>query len=330
MANIYSNKEKKEIKSILHRKKRISHFTFIIFIIISAIFWLLIKLSQEYSQTYNMNVTYSDIPMNKLLTQRIDSAVRFSITARGFYLAELSLLQPDELTIHLKNYTIQKADENIYYISTLPLKEKIAKILGIDPALISFSKNVLSFKLEKLYSKKVDVVGDISLSYEGSYNLYKPLSIIPKKVIIYGSQTALDTISSIKTKHLGLTNIKEDRHLSVELYNPNPNIFRIEPNKVDIDIQVEKFTQSSIEIPISTAASGKSYIETFPKRVKLYYSVALKDFEKVKANQFLVAPSLSNIDIKTAHKLHLEIKKSPSFVRNLRLEPADVEFILVK
>ena len=329
MANVYSNKEKKEVKSLLNRKKRISHFTFIIFIIISAIFWLLIKLSQEYSQTYNMNITYSDIPMNKLLTQRIDSTVRFSITARGFYLVELSLLHPDELIIHLKNYTIQKADENIYYISTLPLKEKIAKMLSIDPTLISFSKNVLSFKLEKLYSKKVDVVGDVSLSFEGSYNLYKPLSIIPKKVTIYGSQTALDTISGIKTKHLLLNNIKENRNISVELNNPNPDIFRIEPKKVDIDIQVEKFTQSSIEIPISTA-SGRYHIETFPKRVKLYYSVALKDFEKVKADQFLVAPSLDNIDLKKAHKLHLKIRKSPAFVRNVRVEPNDVEFILVK
>jgi len=329
MANVYSNKEKKERKSLLNRKKRISNFTFVIFVIISAIFWLLIKLSQEYSQTYNMNITYSDIPMNKLLTQRIDSTVRFSITARGFYLAELSLLQPDELNIHLKNYTIQKSDENIYYISTLPLKEKISKILGIDPTLISFSKNVLSFKLEKLYSKKVDVVGDISLSFEGSYNLYKPLSIIPKKVTIYGSQTALDTISSIKTKHLLLNNIKENRHENVELYNPNPDIFRIEPNKVEIDIQVEKFTQSSIEIPITTV-SGEFHIETFPKRVKLYYSVALKDFEKVKANQFLVTPSLSNIDLTKANKLHLIIQKSPAFVRNVRVEPADVEFILVK
>jgi len=329
MANVYSKKEKKEIKSILHRKKRISHFTFVIFIIISAIFWLLIKLSQEYSQTYNMEVTYSDIPMNKLLTQRIDSTVRFNITARGFYLVELSLLQPDALIIHLKNYTIQKADENIYYISTLSLKEKIAKILGIDPTLISFSKNVLSFKLEKLYSKKVDVVGDINLSFEGSYNLYKPLSIMPKKITIYGSQAALDTISGIKTKHLVLTKIKENRLINVELNNPNPDIFRIEPNKADIDMQVEKFTQSSMEIPISTA-SGKSHIETFPKRVKLYYSVALKDFEKVKANQFLVAPSLSNIDLKKAHKLHLYINKSPAFVRNTRLEPSDVEFILVK
>lgn len=329
MAKVYSNKERKKIKAVKHRKKRISHFTFIIFIIISAIFWLLIKLSQEYSQTYNMNITYSDIPMNKLLTQRIDSTVRFSITARGFYLVELSLLHPDELIIHLKNYTIQKADENIYYISTLPLKEKIANMLSIEPTQIRFSKNVLSFKLEKLYSKIVDVAGDISLSFEGSYNLYKPLSIIPKMVTIYGPQSALDTISSIKTKHLLLNNIKENRNISVELKNPNPDIFRIEPKKVDIDIQVEKFTQSSIEIPISTA-SGRFHIETFPKRVKLYYSVALKDFEKVKADQFLVAPSLDNIDLKKAHKLHLKIRKSPSFVRNVRVEPNDVEFILVK
>jgi len=329
MANAYSNRGKKETRLLLKRKKRISHFTFIIFIIISVIFWLLIKLSQEYSQKYNMTITYKDIPINDLLTQKIDSTVDFNITARGFYLAELGLFRPDVLTIHLNNYSIQRSEGNIYYISTLPLKEKIANFLGIETALISFAKNKLYFKLEKLHSKNVDVVGDINLSFTGSYNLYKPLVIKPDKVTIYGPKTALDTIKNIKTKFLKLSNVKENTVFSVELNNPNPGFLRTDPEKVNVVMQVEKFTQSSLEIPISTA-SGRYHIETFPKRINIYYSVALKDFEKVKANQFSIAPSLNNIDIKKAHKLQLEIKKSPSFVRNIRLEPADVEFILVK
>ena len=140
-------------------KRQSSHFTFFVFIFISAVFWLLIKLSQEYSQTYNMKIEYKDIPANRLLTRKIDSTVKFNIKARGFYLLELSLLHPDELIIHLNNYTIHKADEDINYISTLPLKEKIANLLDINPDDISFSKNVLSFLLETLHSKEGLIFG---------------------------------------------------------------------------------------------------------------------------------------------------------------------------
>ncbi len=329
MAKLTAIHTKSKNRTVKEKKRRSNHLTFIIFIIISAVFWLLIKLSQEYSQTYNMQIIYKDIPANKLLTKQIDSTVKFNIKARGFYLVELSLLHPDELIIHLNNYTIHKADEDIYYISTLPLKENIAKLLDIPPANISFSKNILSFLLEKLYSKKVKVVSDINLKFSGSYNSYKPPTLKPSKVTVYGPQNALDTLESIKTKHLEITDIREDKAVLVELINPIPGLTRVEPDKVTLNIQVAKFTQSSISIPVNTSVSRYT-LETFPKRVTVYFDVALKDYDKVNAGQFLISPVIKNVDLRTASKLHLEVKKHPDFVRNILLDPNDVEFIIIK
>ena len=320
---------RKKDSSVDSNNRRSTHFTFFVFIVISAIFWLLIKLSQEYSQNYDMNIIYKDVPVNKLLTQKVDSTVKFSITSRGFYLAELSLLHPDELIIHLKNYTIHKADENIYYISTLPLKEKIAKILDINPSNVSFSKNVLSFLMEKLYSKNVKVRSAIRLNFDGSFNLYNPPVTKPSSVMIYGPKAALDTIDLIKTTNLEISNIKENKSLKVGLINPLPGLLRLNPQEVTLNLQVEKFTQSSIVLPISTTFS-RFDIETFPENVTVYFDVALKDFEKVNANQFLVSPDLTNIDLSTARKLHLVIRKHPDFVRNLHIDPVNIEFIIIK
>jgi len=314
------------------KKERVNHpqhFIFIIFIIVSAIFWLLIKLSQEYSETYNMSIIYQDIPDNKLLTQKIDSTVKFNITARGFYLLELSLLHPEELIIHLKNYTIHKSDENKYYISTLPLKESIAKLLDIDPTLINFSKNALSFKLEKLYSKKVKVINDVRFTFEGSFNLYSPVTLKPSRVLIYGSKSSLDTIENIHTKAIKLDNIKENTTIDVELENPNSDLFKLNPEKVKLTLEVAKFTQSKVVVPI-TARSGKYQIETFPKMDTVYFNVALKDFDKVSVKQFIVSPDVNGVDSKKANKLLLKVIKHPDFVKNIRTEPTDVEFILLK
>jgi len=305
------------------------HFTFIIFIFVSAIFWLLIKLSQEYSETYDMHIIYKDVPNDKLLTKEIDSTVKFNITSRGFYLAELSLLHPEELIIHLKNYTIHKSEGDKYYISTLPLKESIAKMLDIDPGLISFSKNALSFKLEKLYSKKVPVINNTKIAFKGSYNLYKPVDIVPSKVLIYGTKSGLDSIKFVNTKAIQLSDISENKTIEVELQNPNPGFFKLSPEKVKIALRIAKFTQSKVVVPI-TSRGSRYQIETFPKMDTVYFNVALTDFDKVNPNDFIVSPVIKGVDLKKVNKLLLKVTRHPDFIKNIRTEPSDVEFILIK
>ncbi len=328
MSTVNTNKN----RELRNKKVRVDHsqyFTFLIFIVVSTIFWFLIKLSQEYSETYNMSIAYQDIPHNKLLTQKIDSTVKFNITARGFYLAELSLLHPEELIIHLKNYTIHKSDDNIYYISTQPLKESIAKLLDIDPELISFSKNALSFRLEKLYSKNVDVKSNIKLSFEGSYSLYKPPVLTPSRVKIYGTKKSLDTIEFVKTKAVELKNISKNSTLEIELENPNPAFFKLNPEKINLTLEVAKFTQSKVVVPISAGGNGYQ-IETFPKMDTVYFNVALNDFDKVNPKQFVVSPEVKGVDLKKANKLLLKVTRYPGFVKNIRTEPTEVEFILLR
>lgn len=329
MSNNTTTDIRKELNKEKERTNRPQHFTFIIFIIVSVIFWFLIKLSQEYSETYIMNITYHDIPSDKLMTQKIDSTVKFNITARGFYLAGLSLMHPEDLIIHLKNYTIRKSDENEYYISTLPLKESIAKLLDIDPTSINFSKNTLSFKLEKLYSKTVKVKSRAKISFKSSYNLYKPIIVKPSEILIYGSKSSLDTIHSVDTKSVEFSNINRNTTFEIELKNPDPAIFRLKPEKVKITLEVAKFTQSKVVVPITTI--GKEYkIETFPKMDTIYFNVALKDFDKVNPKQFIVIPQIKGVNLKKANKLLLKVTKHPDFVNNIRTEPTDVEFILIR
>ena len=102
-------------------KHRSDYIVFFTFFVISAFFWLLISLSQEYSVSYDMRVYLQSPPKSKLITKQVDSTVTFNITAQGFYLLKLEFMHPDELIINVKDYTLHKIENNIYYISTQPL-----------------------------------------------------------------------------------------------------------------------------------------------------------------------------------------------------------------
>ena len=309
-------------------KHRSDYVVFFTFLIISAFFWLLINLSQEYSLSYNMEVHLQSPPKGKLITKQIDSTITFHITAQGFYLLKLEFMHPDELIVDVKNYTITKTDDNIYYISTQPLKEDIAALLNINPSRIGFSKEAISFYMEKLKSKKVEVVPRLTLKFAEFYNLYKPLTIIPKIVTVYGPTEILDSLQKVYTVPVVLEDIKESMELSVKI-DENNDLVKVDPEKIKIKLDVEKFTQSSVVVPVTTADNSKN-IQTFPSKVTVFYDVALRDYEKVKSSEFTIVPELKNVDLRKAKKLYLKIVRKPKYVRNVRLEPQQVEFIIIQ
>ena len=310
-------------------KHRSDYAVFFTFLIIAALFWLLINLSQEYSLSYDMKVYLQNPPEDRMITEQIDSTVTFHITAQGFYLVKLEFMHPDQLMVNLKNYTIHRAEDNRYYISTQPLKEDIALLLGISPSQIGFSKNTLSFVMEKLAKKKVKVIPKLDIKFDDFYNLYKPYQIKPENILVYGPKEVIDTIDLLYTVPVHLTNVNESLEVTVKVDVGNNHFIRVNPEKVKIILEVEKFTQSSVQVPVSNPEKNKN-IHTFPARVTVFYNVALKDFERVKSSDFTVVPDLEHVDLRKVSRLDLKVIRKPDFVRDLRVEPPRVEFIIEK
>jgi hypothetical protein len=310
-------------------KHRSDYIVFFTFFVISAFFWLLISLSQEYSVSYDMRVYLQSPPKSKLITKQVDSTVTFNITAQGFYLLKLEFMHPDELIINVKDYTLHKIENNIYYISTQPLKENIAKLLNVSPSKIGFSKNTLSFYLATLQSKKVEVVPRLTLKFADFFNLYKPYTVNPEKVIAYGPKEILDTLDRVYTVPVTLNNIKESLEVSMKIENSTKSLLTFEPDHVKVILEVAKFTQSSVVVPVTNDNINVN-IHTFPSKIKIYYNVALKDFDKVKSSDFTVVPNVDGVNLRKVSMLDLKVLRKPSYVRNILLEPSQVEFIIVK
>jgi len=268
-------------------------------------------------------------PLDKIITNQVDSTITFHIKAQGFFLLKLNFMKPEELIVNVNNYTIHKSDGNRYYISTQPLKDDIAKLLDISTSNIGFSKSTLSFYMENLYKKKVKVVPRLTLNFAEFYNLYKPYEVIPEKVEVFGPKEVLDTLEKVFTVPVVLNDVKASMEVSIKIDNKKKSFIRVNPDKIKVILDVTRFTQSSVVIPV-TNPDKNIQLQTFPSKVKIYYDVALKDFDKINASDFTVVPEFDNVDLPKVEKLYLKIVKKPDFVRNVRLEPARVEFIILK
>ncbi len=325
----HKNQIRKHISMSTDRVKG-DQLIFIVCLVIASLFWFLIKLSGQYSTTYTFSVKYNNGPKEKLLTEHIDSTVNLSLKARGFKVLQLNLFEnTEELNIDLSQYKINQKSTEEFFIYTQPIEQRIASLLEIPETEIKFSKTTLSFIMENLHTKTVEVIGKHALEFIDQYDLYEEASIQPREVKLYGPQAVLDTITSIYTEPLLITDIEKSQTLRVKLLNPNPRLLRMSPEEVRVGLTVEKFTETVFEIPIDLS-SMEVPIRTFPGTVKVYCKVAQKDFNTIQEAMFRVSPIPYQSKITEIDKLRLHLETKPDFVRNVRIVPSEVEFLILK
>jgi len=326
------NTLKKRTNGIASPKKGRSnkHFVFVICILIASFFWLLIKLSDDYSEVYNFKVGYENAPTEKMFTGVIDTNIKITIKAQGFQMLKLVLTEDlTTLNINLNNYQIIHSKGNIYYINTGELKVTLAELTGVPTKQIDISSQRLEFKLENLFEKTVNIVNNVTFNFTPQYNHYNDIIIQPNRISIFGPKNSIDTIESVFTENKIINDISSNINETIKIINPDIEHLQLSVKQVNIKANVEKFTESSIEMAIDLSSLNYN-IKAFPNTVKVFFTVAQKDFSIVRQAMFNVKPNIKNIDILKAKKLQLEVVKQPELVSGIRIQPSEIEFLIIK
>ncbi len=303
---------------------------FFICLLTAVLFWFLIKLSDVYTVNYSFKVRYENAPTSVRLTKVIDTTLDLSLTARGFDILKLNMFNDmDNLDINLDNYNIDNRGNNQYSIYTQELITKLSDLVDVDEKDIQLSRVTLSFEMEKTGQKVIPIKVNLDISFTDQFDQYNDIEVIPAEIMVYGPSKVLDTLSSISTLPLVLSDVNSNVSESINLTNPLPQLISMEENIATIKFDVEKFTESEISIPINS--SNLPYnIKTFPSDATVFFRVAQKDFKDIKANQFYVILATDNVDVQLANKIPLRVVKFPEIVRNIRVVPSEVEFLIIK
>ncbi len=323
-----SKKEQKDGTPIFRLKS--DRLIFLICILIAAIFWLLIKLSAVYTVDNSFQLSYTNEPSDLRVTKLVDSTLNLNLTARGFSILKMNLFNDmKHLDINLDNYTVEPKGNTRYAIYTQELRSSLADFIGVSEKNIQFSKAMLTFEMEKTSEKIVKVIPNYSLQFASQYDLYNNVTCEPNFIKLYGPQSILDTIDGIYTNILVREDVMSNFETTIGLENPDSDLLRLNIKEVSLDFKVEKFTE--YEIIVSIKDDNLEYkIKTFPSKVKVFYQIAQIDFNEVHSNQFSVIPVINNLDLKEVNKLPLKLSKQPDFVRNARIVPSTVEFLIIK
>jgi len=318
------------------RNTRLLNYNMTVFVVcigIAAFTWTLIKLSSSYSTELTFPVTYSNPPKNLILVNDVDSLIRIGLEEQGFVLARLKYFQGrSALKIDLEKAKIRKLGRGyICRVSTQEWVLDIANEFDINGEISFVKPDTIIFQFEDVVSKKVDVIPDISYTFQKQYYPYDSLFLEPTQVNISGLSSIIDTIEYLRTESAQFQNLSESIEAMVNVSNPLPHDLDVNPPIIKASLSVEKYTESETIIPISFQNEIRSQrVKIFPDKVKVVYLVALKDFRRVNTEMFSASVDLSKVNEMNDKKIPIQIDAYPSFVRIKKIDPPLIEFLILK
>ena len=309
----------------MNAKVKRKSLTFIVFLAISTVLWLLIKLSKEYTTQSSFTLQIEDVPCDKWISSPTQN-VKFAFEADGFLTLAHNLIREQKRTvsISLNDVPYRLNGDITYSFSSNYVAERLAERLSIGVTDITMNDATIYFNMENLKSKVVPVTLKDELQLQRQYDRYGLPIINPASVTVYGTEEMLADIHTIETQPLVKENVSQSFTETVPL-NLSESPIRCNVSEVEVSVSIEKYTEMDIDVPIQPIDSLE--IRFIPSSISVKCLIAIKDYAKTKADAFTASVSADDIASRNP-LLHINLD-SPSNVQVLGITPDRVEYIII-
>lgn len=305
--------------------------TFIICLLISVFFWLLLMLSKEYTVSYSFPVKYLNVPNDKIISDYLPETVGIELKSKGFNFLGFMLREKLEtIQIDLKDARPSRL-KNYYYLSTNSRLDKIAKQFRSSINVLRMNPDTIYLNYNRKITKIVPVKSNLVITFANQYQLADSIKYIPDVVQISGAEDVVKKIDYVETVSLKKENI--DKSIKIKLaISQTPDLKYIELSQKEIvaDIEATKFTEGIMELPVTVENLPSSYnLKIFPDKIAVKYHVTFQDYDKINVHDFRAIVDYKTME-NSSNKLKVQLVKYPSRIKSIKYSPEKVEYILRK
>lgn len=310
--------------------------TTVFFICLSAssFIWLFSKLSDNYATQITIPIRYENIPEGKILSQISDSALRLTLNDQGFTLFWVKYFNKERTFVINMEEAELKSHEDYHtaHIATHTWADDFLSQFNLAGRVTAMSPDTVNFIFEDRIYKKVPVKPEVKISFRKQYFAYDTLQVIPDSVTVSGVESLVSTLDHIKTEPVVLNDVAGSVNTAVQLHLP-PSVTpdELSVQQVQLVLNVEKFTEATVLIPITDINTPDNMrVRVFPEEVAVSYIVALKDYKTITPEMFTMQVDLSEIKKQGTRKLEIIPAGFPETVTINRIEPREVEYLILK
>jgi hypothetical protein len=322
------------IQKIMHKaSSNRKLYVFLFCLILSIFFWILNALSKNFTTEAVFNVSYVNQPKDKVVLNELPNEIKLKIKGLGFDLMAYKLrLKKSSVNVDLSRLKGFNGKSKTNVISSTSFLPYVSNQLGNQIEIKEIYPDSIHFLFDERVEKKVKVIPITKLTFKKQFQLYGQMSIKPAVVKVIGPASILDTLSSVFTQDVVLSNLAETTTEIVEFrlaYSSKKIVFK--PEKIILHIPVEKYTESTMMLKINTTNVPDTIeIRSIPDEVELKFLLPLSKMASLANAKFIAEIDYTQISDNFNQKLKVELVEYPDYIQSPILNPGKVEYILKK
>jgi hypothetical protein len=315
------------------RKEHRSHPRLIVFLVclaISVLMWLFIELMKDYTDEIKYKVTFVNVPKDLILTESGDSVISIGMYAQGFELLAAKYAQKqNELTIDLSSLKIRaNGDGYSAYLPSARIIDQLGTQIRFKKEISYIKPDTLFFEFSKIVSKQVPVKLNLTYTLNGQYDVTDSITFKPRFVTVSSIKNIIDTLSFVVTQKTILTQLDSSVNLKIALNKGiYASLLHFSSDSVSVKLNIEKVTEATYTIPVTIGGENQN-LKIFPDKVEIICRIPLSEYSHIEASDFLAQVEFLP---SSAHEKKLQVKlvKTPEKVIVLKINPDEVEYILI-
>lgn len=312
-----------KLKEGLRTVKGRNALTFLVFLAISAVFWVLMALNDEVQHDYRLKLKLAGFPENMTIISGANPTVSVSVKDKGSALMKFTWNTQPELTVNYDEFS--KAGDHNLLMTQAQLNSAVRNIFGSSATIIAVRPDSLSLHYTTNPGVPVKVRIDADVRPAPSAVAFGRVILSTDTVMLYSNSKERSRIKTLTTQPIILTGLTDTAHVSAALIVP-PGM-RAVPSQIKVTIPVEPLVTKTrkVEIAQRNVPAGKRLV-TFPSMAEVDYllpkSLYNSDASPVKA---VVDFSAYRPGEK---KLPVTVLPLPNYYRFVSVRPAEVEFVI--
>lgn len=320
------------VKNCLHRIYNRQFLTFLLFLLLSASFWVFQKLNDTYEREFALRVRLVDVPSNVDVTTGPPDYIHVTLRDKGVTLLRYRYLRNfPSVVIHWKDVensrghaTLRTRDLLKYFSSTLDGTQ----LVSYRPDNIDIYYNYYN------RGKMLDVKFQGTVVPDSAYT-WVDTQIAHPRVMVYGPQHIIDTMQFARLNPVHLSNVKDTLTMRCRFVKvPGVKYVALDAKKtvlssIRVGIITDRMIDRVVEVPVQGVnfPASKS-LHTNPSKVRIEYQVGVRDHEKITASSFVIIARYEDLINLPGNTFAARPRSTPPGVRRVRVRPEQVEFII--
>ncbi len=309
--------------SATERRRASAFFTCLVLAICA---WIFSVLSNPHNYTLKEALNFKNTPQRRAFHSLQSDTVNVNVTGSGWEMLF------SKMNNQVKSFTVDlNTLENKSYIVLSSQLDEINNKREVGRQITGFIPDTLYFDFSNRKVKRVPIKLITSIKYKKQYDQSNNITIRPGYVIVNGPANIIDKLTEWPSDTLKLDSLSETQTTELSLQHVREGNMSIYPKTVQVNIPVDEFTEKTLFIPVSLI-NNHNYddVKIFPQKVKITFMVSLSRYAETDEDFFEATANLDLWRNQGYKVLPVAVSKMPVYCKLVKIEPANIDFIVRK